>query len=389
MNYCNTIFNQLLNFIPKDDFKRFVGQHNADKGIRKLTTWNQLITLLYAQATGKKSLRDIEIGLNVHSNTWAHLGIKSVAKSTLSDANNKRDSFVFEKLFYALLQRCRDMSGERNFDFVNPLYSFDSTSIQLCLSIFDWAKSTKTKGALKMHTLLDNRTTIPNFIALSDGKKADITALQEADFILETGSIIVFDRAYIDYELWEKYNKNKIFFVTRTKKNQNLFVIGQHKKELEKNILADEKIMYGDYDAMMKHPDVELRRVKFYDEKTEKVYTFITNNFDLKASQIASIYKDRWQIELFFKWIKQNLKIKTFLGTSKNAVMTQIWVAMIYFLLLAYIKFQTKFKKSLLVFTRMIKETLMLRQNLIDLLSLDIDNINKLQALEHPQGTFW
>lgn len=390
--YCSTIFNQLLSFLPKNDFKSFVGQHKADKGIRKLTTWNQLTTLLFAQATGKQSLRDIEIGLSMHSNLWYHLGINTVAKSTLSDANNKRDSQVFEKLFYSLLNRCREISGERKFNFNNPLYSFDSTTINLCLSIFDWAKYTKTKGALKIHTLLDNRTTIPNFISISDGKKADITGLQEAKVILEAGSIMVFDRGYIDYGLWKKFDKNKIYFVTRERKNQNLFALGQHKKRkrrLEKNILADETVMYGDYNAMIKYPEVRLRRIKFYDEITKKVYTFLTNNFELKGNQIAAIYKDRWQIELFFKWIKQNLKIKTFLGTSKNAVMTQIWIAMIYYLLLAYIKFQVKYSKSLLFFTRIIKETLMLRKNLIDLLSLDIKSIGSLHKFDNHQASFW
>jgi hypothetical protein len=168
--------------------------------------------------------------------------------------------------------------------------------------------------------------------------------------------------------------------------------VGQHeklKKKLEKNILADETVMYGDYNSMMKYPEVRLRRIKFYDKNTKKVYIFLTNNIELKASQIAEVYKDRWQIELFFKWIKQNLKLKTFLGTSKNAVMTQIWIAMIYYLLLAYIKFQVKYSKSLLFFTRIIKETLMLRKNLIDLLSLDIKSIGKLRKFDNYQSSFW
>ena len=390
MNYSNTIFNQLLSFLPKYQFNQFVGQHNGDKYIKKMTSWNQFVLLLYAQATGKKSLRDIETGFNMHQNTWHHLGIKTVAKSSISDANNKRSYQIFEKLFYALLEQCKDVTMNKEFKFNNPLYSFDSTTINLCLSIFDWAKYRKEKGALKIHMLLNNRTTIPELLTISDGKKADITAIKEMSLSskLRKGSILVFDRAYIDYQWWNKLDEDKIFFVSRTKSNQNIFVIGQHKDKLEKNIIADEIVIFGEYKAMEKYPE-QLRRIRYYDEKNKKEYTYLTNNFDLTAKQVADIYKDRWQIELFFKWIKQNLKIKTFLGTSQNAVMTQIWIAMIYYLLLAYIKFQTKFKKSLLELTRMIKETIMFRRNLIDLLSLEIKTLFRLQNQKNPQMCFW
>jgi hypothetical protein len=386
--YTNTIFNQLLSFLPKYRFNQFVGQHKGDRYVKKLTTWNQLIALLYAQATGKKSLRDIETGLKVHAGQWYHLGVGSVAKSSLSYANNHRSYEIFEKLFYALLDRCRDISSERRFKFDNPLYSFDSTTIRLCLSVFNWAKYTKEKGALKIHTLLNNRTTIPELLNISDGKKGDLTAIKEMDLNLKKGSILVFDRAYIDYQWWNKLDEEGIFFVSRTKSNQNIFVLGQHNPQLEKNIISDEIIIFGDFEGMKKY-DKKLRRVKYWDEEQKKEYSYLTNNFELSAKQIADIYKDRWQIELFFKWIKQNLKIKTFLGTSQNAVMTQIWVAMIYYLLVAYIKFQTKFTKSLLELTRMIKETLMMRRNLIDLLSLEVKTLFILEKQKNPQMSFW
>lgn len=387
--YSNTIFNQLLNFLPKDNFSQFVGQHHGDKYIKRVTTWNQLILLLYAQSTGKDSLREIETGFKAHDGSWYHLGVNSVAKSSLADANRRRSYQIFEKLFYSLLKQCQEVLPERDFSFKNPLYSFDSTTIKLCLSIFDWAKYSKTKGALKLHTLFNNRTTVPELLILSDGKTGDITAAKEKDLPLEKGSIIVFDRAYIDYEWWAKLNNDGIFFVSRVKSNQNIFVIGQHKTKLGKNILADETVIFGDYQAMNVYPG-KLRRVKYFDEENGKAYVYLTNNFELTASQIAQIYKERWQIELFFKWIKQNLKIKTFLGTSKNAVMTQIWVAMVYYLLLAYIKFQTKFKKSLLEFTRMIRETLMIRRNLVDLLSLNIRTVYKIKIQDRcHQLSFW
>ncbi|MDP3899790.1 MAG: IS4 family transposase [bacterium] len=390
MNYSSTIFSQLLNFLPKQKFNQYVVEHQSDKHVRMLTTWNQFVVLLYAQATGKESLREIETGFCVQNNTWHHLGVSTAARSTLAEANCKRSYQVFEKMFYAILERCREITPHREFEFNNPLYSFDSTTIALCLSVFDWAKYRTTKGALKMHLLLSNRTAIPELINITEGKVADITAFQQIDLKqLEKGSIIVFDRAYIDYERWNEMNENKITFVSRTKINQNIFVTGQHKeRELEPGILADEIVIFGDYQAMKKYEN-KLRRIKYWDEENKKKYVYLTNNFNLTAKQIAGIYKDRWQIELFFKWIKQNLKIKTFLGTSQNAVMSQIWIAMIYYLLLAYIKFQTKFKKSLLELTRMIREVLLIRRDLIDLLSLEETTIFRLKKEESPQMSFW
>lgn len=390
MNYCNTIFNQLVSFLPKDHFNQFVGQHKGDYYVKKLNTWNQLIILLYAQATNKDSLRDIETGLSTHVGKWYHLGVRTVARSTLSDSMSKRDYRIFEKLFYSLLERCKTITPERQFRFQNPLYSFDSTTVELCLSVFDWAKYRTTKGALKIHTLLNNRTAIPEFLTVTEGKKADISVAQVTRLNLEKGSIIAYDRGYMDFEWWKKLDEQGIYFVSRAKSNNNLFVIGQHKMPIGKGVLADELVILGDYNAMEKQKYLKaLRRVRFFDEKTQKEYVFLTNNCRLASTTIAAIYKDRWQIELFFKWIKQNLKIKSFFGTSKNAVLSQIWVAMIYYLLLAYIKFQTKFKQSLLAFTRMIRESLMFRQNLIDLLSLNTKNLFKLRRLENPQLQFF
>ncbi len=388
MNYSNTIFNQLLGFLPKYEFKQFVEEHQGDRYAKSLTAWNQLVVLIYAQATGKDSLREIETGFNVHGSTWYHLGINTVARSSLADANKRRDYQIFEKLFYTLLDRCKEITSEREFSFKNNLYSFDSSTIALCLSVFDWAKYRSTKGALKLHMLLNNRTAIPELINITEGKVADISVLRQIDLdVLEKGSIITFDRAYIDYELWKEMDEKEITFVSRTKKNQNIFVTGQHENiKMEKGILADEIVMFGDFNVINKNRyPKKLRRVKYYDDKNDKEYTYLTNNFKLTAKQIANIYKDRWQIELFFKWIKQNLKIKTFLGTSRNAVMTQIWIAMIYYLLLAYIKFQTNFKKSLLELTRMIREVLLVRRDLIDLLSLNIRTVFRMKPEKNPQ----
>lgn len=386
-----TILSQLLSFLPKKAFNKLVGQHNGDRYVKKLTAWNQLVLLLYAQASCKDSLREIETGINTHQGSFYHLGIKSAARSSLSYANSNRDYEIFEKLFYALFKQFKAVVSSDRFRFNNPLYIIDSTTVSLCLSLFNWAKYSRTKGAIKLHTILDSTTMVPEIINISLGNRSDIGAAKEIDFSwLKTGSIIVFDRGYIDYKWWKEFDQKGITFVSRTKKNQNIFVVGSHNKGmLEKGILADEKVMFGSYDAFDKY-EKDLRRIRYFDEKTQKEYEFLTNNFELKARQIADIYKNRWQIELFFKWIKQNLKIKTFLGTSKNAVMTQIWIAMIYYLFLSYLKFQTKFGKSLLVLTRMIREVLMFKRSLIDLLSLNEDTIYKFKSQEFdPQLSFW
>lgn len=389
-SYSNTVFNQLLNFLPKHKFEQFVSEYQGDKHIKKMTAWNQLIVLLYAQATCKDSLREIETGFNMHESSWYHLGVNTVARSSISDANSRRSYQIFEKLFYALLQQCKEITPERKFEFDNPLYTFDSSVINLCLSVFDWAKYRTTKGALKLHMLLNNRTAIPELINITEGKASDISVFKRIDLnMLEKGSILVFDRAYIDYKWWKKLDEQGITFVSRTKKNQNIFVIGQHKAQLEQAILADEIVIFGDYNAMFYKYKKRLRRVKYWDYEHKKEYQYLTNNFELTARQIIDIYKDRWRIELFFKWIKQNLKIKTFLGTSKNAVLTQIWVAMIYYLILAYIKFQTKLTKSLLEFTRMIKETLLFRRDIIDLLSLNTKTLSRIMNQKSPQMSFW
>ena len=385
MNYTSTILSQLLNFLPKHKFQAFVGQHQADKHVRRLNTWNQLVALLYAQATGKDSLREIETGFSLHQNTWYHLGVGSVARSTLSDANTRRDYRIYEKLFYELLVRCRDITPQRKFHFKNNLYSLDATIINLCLSSFKWAKYSKVKGALKLHTLLNNRTAIPELMVVTNGNTSDVALAKKLSFNLEKGSIIVWDRAYIDYGWWNRLDKEGLFFVSRTKTTLRIDIVGQHNTKINGLVLADDVVMCGEYQGMKKYEGKTMRRLKILDKEKGQIYEYLTNNFELPAEDIALIYKERWQIELFFKWIKQNLKIKTFLGTSKNAVLTQIWVAMIYYLLLAYIKFQTKFKKSLLELTRMVREVLLNRINLIDLLSLNTRTLHKLKAREGPQ----
>lgn len=371
MVYVSTVLNQLQQLLPLSAFNNFVGQHEADKWIKNFTTQNQLTTMLYAQARNKESLRDIEHGLRVQSNSWYHLGLKSVSKSTLSRANANRPYEIFESLFYELLKKCENFSSgtASQFTFKNDLYALDATVINLCLTMFPWAHFRKEKGAIKLHTLFNIRSQIPELIIESDGKTHEI---EIARFIeldkLARGSTIVMDKAYIDYVFLNDIHKSHHSFVARLKDNANIVVLDNFDVN-EMGVLKDQRIGFALPKAIEDYPE-DLRLIEYHDEENDITYKFFTNNFDFSAKTIADIYKARWQIELFFKWIKQHLKIKTFFGTSKNAVMTQIWIAMIYYLLLAWIKNQTKFKGSLLDLTRMLGEVLLQNVSIINIIRL-------------------
>ena len=266
----------------------------------------------------------------------------------------------------------------------------DSTLINLCLTIFPWAKYRKMKGALKLHTLLDHRGCLPSFITVTDGKCHDIRVARDSKFgfpSLLPDSIITIDRAYIDYKWLYSLAQQKLFFVTRAKRNINYKVLGQYKIPKKRSIIADELIQLTGFYTQQEYPD-RLRMITYYDEETGKELVFLTNNFILAAKTIADLYKARWEIELFFKWIKQNLKIKTFLGTSYNAVMTQIWVAMIYYLLLSFIKFQTKYAYSMQELARIIKELLMENVSLLETLSLKYERCKAIN-IKNTQLAFY
>lgn len=367
----STVLNQILSFIPQNNISKVVNKHNGDRYVKTFNCRQQFITNMYAQISGKNSLRDIVTGLKVHCSKWYHLGIGNVSKSNLAHANRNRSYQIYEDLFYKQLTRCQAHTPKHKFKFDNPLYAMDSTTIDLCLSVFPWAKFRKKKGAIKLHCILDQRGEIPSFVAVSDGKRHDVTAAKNMGFKFSRDSILAVDKAYIDFEWLYQLDSNGVFFITRSKRNMKYRVLGQHDIPETKRhyILADETIELVGFNTNKKYPS-KLRLITFYDHEKDKEYKFITNNFKLAASTIAEIYKSRWTIELFFKWIKQNLKIKTFIGTSKNAVLTQIWTAMIYFLLLAYIKYQTKYSGSFLELSRVVKNALFEQSPLIDFLSL-------------------
>ena len=379
MTQVGTIFSELLKLVPRYHFDKAVNSHQGDRYAKSFTTWKQFITLLYSQITRKDSLREIETGLLAQSSRCYHLGLTRVCRSTLADANNRRDYRIFETLFYHLLGRCKSLTPKHKFRFKNPLYSIDASTIDLCLSSFPWAKFRKTKGAIKLHCQYDHSGALPSFLVITDGKRHEARVMKEHTFPLTPDSIVSVDRGYLDFKWLYSLTVSRVSFVTRAKKNFKYEVTGQHKKPKGKGVLRDETVCMVNYSSTQDYPDT-LRRVEFYDEEKKKILVFLTNNFKLAASTIAGIYKSRWQIELFFKWIKQNLKIKSFLGSSKNAVMTQVWVAMCYYLLLSYIKYQTRFGHSLLYLSRVIRETLMDQRALIDILTLSLVRFEKIET---------
>jgi hypothetical protein len=376
MNNNITILNQLLNYLPIYQFRKLIEIYKTDRYTKKFNSFHQFIVLFVAQMMQKDSLRDIETTINLSKMNLNFFSLPLIRKSTLSDSINKRNYKVFEEFFYVLLDKLITLTPNHSFKFKNELYAIDTTTIDLCLNIFPWAKFRKQKGAIRIHAKLNQKGNIPEFLVITDGKKHEVKAAKE-HFKFKSDSIIVMDKGFIDFKWLYSLNQQGVFFVTRAKKNMNFEITGQHKFTEGTGVMSDDLIVLNGPKASKDYPQ-PLRMVTYYDYKTKIIYQFITNNFKLASKTIADIYKSRWQVELFFKWIKQNLKIKSFLGTSKNAVMSQIWVAMILYLLIAYIKFRSKSKISMLELTRIFRATLFQRLNFIDLLGLKYEDVSKI-----------
>ena len=382
----NTIFSQLMQLICQNRFKKCVNRYGGDRYTKSLTCWQQLLVLLFAQAKGLTSLRDIEVSLRSHYRKWYHLGLTSVAKSTLADGNNRRDADILKDVFYSLLEKCRDLAPRHRF----KVYTFDSTLINVCLSLYPWATYRTKKGAFKLHTLLDHSGYLPSFMVLTDGRTHDINVMKNSSYgvpALSPDSILLVDRAYIDYQWLYSLTQQHLYFITRMKKNMKYTVLGQQKSPEKNSVISDQRVRLDNYYQSRYYPD-PLRLVTAADPTTGEAITFITNNFSLDADTIAELYKSRWQIETFFKWIKQNLKIKSFLGTSKNAVMTQIWAAMIYYLLLSFIKLQTKCSHSLHELTRIMSERLLDNTHLIEIIGLSLHSYAKVKQKQMQLSLF-
>jgi len=376
--YSNTILQQLLTLLPRHRFDSVVSARGGDRYVKHFTTWKQLTALLYAQASGKGSLRNITNGRQLRHKRAYHLGLQEpVTRSTLAEANARRNYKIYEDLFYALLERCRDLTPKHRFRFKNPLRTLDATMIEMSLESFPWARWKARKGAMRLHYEFDHAGEMPAFMVMTDGKTQEIRAAR-THFSIIPDSIYVFDLGFLDYAWFRRITDAKAFFVTRAKENMSARFVGQHAEPTSSGIIFDEIIELAGYQTCRAYPG-KLRRIGLLDPETSRYFEFLTNNFHLAAGTIAQIYRARWQIEVFFKWIKQNLKIKTFLGTSKNAVLTQIWVAMCYYLLLTYVKYQARYKRSLFYLHRLIRETLMERANLLDLFSLNETRLAKLK----------
>lgn len=364
MAHHNTIFAQMLKLISRHEFESLTKTHHTGQKLRKMNRWSQFVALTLGQLSQRISLRDICNNLAVQSRKLYHLGCVDVSRSSLSRVNEKQPHTLYEALFHKLLSRCQGKAPGHPFRFKNKLISLDASTIDLCLSVFPWADFRRSKGGIKLHVGLDHSGYLPSFVHVSEASTHDVNVGRCLNFT--KGSIIVFDRGYVDYTWYKQLNDNGIFFVTRLKRNADYRVTSRRDVNKAQGLRSDQTIRLNGFYAQQ-HCDIALRRISFRDPETGKLYEFLTNNFQLCAKTIADIYKARWQVEIFFKWIKQNLKIKTFLGTSKNAVLTQIWVAMCVYLLLAYIKFTSKLGISLQTMSRLLQLNLFERRPLLDL----------------------
>src|SRR6266404_1807975 len=338
MNQGRSVFAQLIAFLPDREFRRCVARYDGDTCLRGFSCWDQYLTMAFAQLTYRESLRDIEACLRAMGAKLYHMGFQGkVARSTLADANESRDWRIFADFAHVLIRIARPLCAADPIgaDLDQSLYALDSTTIDLCLALFPWAKFRKHKAAVKMHTLLDLRGNIPTFIRITDGRAHDVNILDE--IFPEAGAFYVMDRGYIDFERLYVFTLSSAFFVARTKENILLDRRYSHPVDKSTGVRSDHTVILTTIESATAYPDT-LRRISYFDVETKQRLKFLTNNFSLPALMIAQIYKCRWQVELFFKWIKQHLRIKAFYGTSENAVKIQIWIAVSIYVLVAIVR---------------------------------------------------
>lgn len=365
MAHCNTVFSQILRLVPRHEFERLAKHHHRGRSFRTVSRWSQFVMLTMAQLSGRNSLRDIVENVSAQMHRLYHLGSARVSRSSLSRINEDKPYTLYEALFGKLLKRCQGLAPGHGFRFKHPLYSLDTSTVDLCLSVFPWADFRTTKGAIKLHVGLNHAGYLPQFVTVTEGNTHDVTVGRTLCF--PKGSIVVFDKAYYDYTWYNRLTEKGIFFVTRLRVNAHYRTTQRRAVLKDKGLRSDQTIKFAGILTAKKCP-AALRRIGYRDPDTGKHYVFLTNNFKLAAKTIADIYKARWQIELFFKSIKQNLRIQSFIGTSKNAVMTQIWIAMCVYLLLAFLKFQSKLRKSLQQILRVLQLNLFDKRDLMALI---------------------
>ena len=358
MNTGKTLFAQVMDFLPWKTFHRIVDRYNGDHRIRTLSCADQFRIMAFAQLTYRESLRDIEVCLAAQAGKLYHMGIADpVARSTLADANELRDWHIYFEFAQRLIVKARALYAGDDFavELANTVYALDATTIDLCLSMFPWAPFRSTKAAVKLHTLLDLRGSIPTFIHISDGKLHDVNVLDL--IIIEAGAFYIMDRGYLDFKRLYALDQARGFFVTRAKRNLDARRVYSAPVDRSTGLISDQTIALNGHYAAKRYP-AHLRRIRFRDPETDKVLVFLTNQFTLPALTICALYKCRWQVELFFKWIKQHLRIKRFYGTSENAVRTQIWIAISVYVLVAIIKKQLKLDSSLHTLLQILSLTL-------------------------------
>jgi hypothetical protein len=369
MNVGKTLFAQLMDFLPWSTFARLVARYGGDRRVRALTCAEQYRAMAFAQLTFRESLRDIETCLSAQTSKLYHMGFREpVRRSTLADANEVRDWRIYAEFAHRLIAQARRLyaSDSLGLELDNTVYALDSTTIDLCLSVFPWAHFRTTKAAVKMHTLLDLRGSIPSFIHISDGKLHDVNVL---DLLLpEPGAIYVMDRGYVDFARLHALHQAGAFFITRAKSNMDARRVYSAPSDRASGIICDQTIALAGIQTSQHFPE-HLRRIRFRDPDTGKTLVFITNQRTLPAATICALYKSRWQVELFFKWIKQHLRIKRFYGTSQNAVKTQIWIAVSVYVLVAIVKKRLDLDASLYTLLQILSLTLFEKMPILQALS--------------------
>lgn len=368
--YTGTIvFSELMDYLPVKAFRKCVTRYRGHHKVKSFSCWDHFLCMAFAQLTYRASLRDIEACLRAMQPKLYHMGIRGkVSRSTLAEANEKRDWRIYADFAQILIPVARELYRDDEFDFQldETVYALDSSTIDLCFSLFPWAKFRKRKAAVKLHTLLDLRGNIPEFIQITDGKYHDVNILDI--LIPEAGSFYIMDRGYIDFWRLYQFNQHHAFFVIRAKDNLKSRRLYSRPVDKQTGLRCDQTVVLTGFYPGKDYPD-KLRRVRYYDAENEKYFTFLTNNFTLEALTIANLYKSRWQIELFFKWIKQHLRIKAFYGTSENAVKTQIWIAIATYVLVAIVKKRLKLDSSLYTFLQVLSVSQFERTSILQLLT--------------------
>ena len=371
MNAGKTLFAQIMEFVPWTSFTRIVDRYAGNAGVRRMTCAEQFRVMAFAQLTWRESLRDIEVTLGANANKLYAMGLRhAIHRSTLADANDARDWHMWSDLAALLIRRARMLYRETDLglDLTNTVYALDATTVDLCLSLFDWAPFRSTKAAVKLHTLLDLRGSIPTFIHISDGKMHDVNVLDILP--IEAGAFYVMDRGYLDYARLYKLHQARAFFVTRAKRGMDARRVYSAKVDRASGVICDQMIALNGFYAAKDYPE-PLRRIRFKDPESGKTLVFLTNNTSLPALTIAALYKSRWQVELFFKWIKQHLRIKKFLGTSENAVKTQIWCAVSTYVLIAIVKKELQLDASMYTLLQILSVSVFEKNELSCALQLD------------------